>query len=76
VGGDAKIVDVTFSNGNRYTSKVVGSGWLENKTGEPDVMFRASTDNGLTFGPKDLGYTISVRKAKGRKTLRNMLVLI
>jgi hypothetical protein len=37
---------IAVSGSNVYTS------WWNNKTGDFEVMFRASADNGHTFGPK------------------------
>jgi hypothetical protein len=48
--------EVVSSNFRGGTIAVSGSNvyaaWWNNKTGDFEVMFRASTDNGHTFGPK------------------------
>jgi len=41
-----KLIPIATSDNNVYVT------WWTNKTGNDEVMFRASTDNGVTFGDK------------------------
>ncbi len=41
-----ELVPIASSDSNVYVT------WWTNKTGNDEVMFRASTDNGVTFGDK------------------------
>jgi hypothetical protein len=46
LGGDIKKAPIATSGDNIYIA------WSSNKSGNDEVMFRASTDNGATFGDK------------------------
>jgi hypothetical protein len=41
-----ELIPIAISDNNVYVT------WWTNKTGNDEVMFRASTDNGVTFGDK------------------------